>query len=117
MFCCLSTEGSRLAYSMSQGSNADLWVYDWQRGRKTRLTNGLEDTGPIRPMFDFKRFDNAVVTISGIELAKKTIKKGQFKTGKLGELPPYRWRPVRGGLYAKSKETRREKEGCALKLL
>jgi len=31
----------------------------------------------------FKRFDNAVVTISGIELAEK-IKKGQFKTGKLG---------------------------------
>ena len=31
----------------------------------------------------FKRFENAVVTISGIELAEK-IKKGQFKTGKLG---------------------------------
>jgi transposase-like protein len=37
----------------------------------------------IRPMLGFKRFDNAVVTISGIELAEK-IKKGQFKTGKLG---------------------------------
>ena len=37
----------------------------------------------IRPMLRFKRFDNAVVTISGIELAEK-IKKGQFKTGKLG---------------------------------
>jgi transposase-like protein len=37
----------------------------------------------IRPMPGFKRFDNAVVTISGIELAEK-IKKGQFKTGKLG---------------------------------
>ena len=36
----------------------------------------------IRPMLGFKRFDNAVVTISGIELAEK-IKKGQFKTGKL----------------------------------
>ena len=36
-----------------------------------------------RPMLGFKRFDNAVVTISGIELAEK-IKKGQFKTGKLG---------------------------------
>jgi putative transposase len=34
-------------------------------------------------MLGFKRFDNAVVTISGIELAEK-IKKGQFKTGKLG---------------------------------
>ena len=37
----------------------------------------------IRPMLGFKRFDNALVTISGIELAEK-IKKGQFKTGKLG---------------------------------
>ena len=36
----------------------------------------------IRPMLGFKRFDNAVVTISGIELAEK-IKKGQFKAGKL----------------------------------
>jgi hypothetical protein len=34
-------------------------------------------------MLGFKRFDDAVVTISGIELAEK-IKKGQFKTGKLG---------------------------------
>jgi transposase-like protein len=37
----------------------------------------------IRPMLGFKRFDHAVVTISGIELAEK-IKKGQFKAGKLG---------------------------------
>jgi hypothetical protein len=37
----------------------------------------------IRPMLGFKRFDNAVATISGIEPAEK-IKKGQFKTGKLG---------------------------------
>ena len=35
----------------------------------------------IRPMLGFKRFDHAVVTISGIELAEK-IKKGQFQTGK-----------------------------------
>ena len=34
-------------------------------------------------MLGFKRFDNAAVTISGIELAEK-IKKGQFKTGALG---------------------------------
>ena len=34
-------------------------------------------------MLGFKRFDNAAVTISGIELAEK-IKKGQFKTGKFG---------------------------------
>jgi transposase-like protein len=37
----------------------------------------------IRPMLGFKRFDNAAVTISGIELAEK-IKKGQFQTGRLG---------------------------------
>ena len=37
----------------------------------------------IRPMLGFKRFDHAVVTISGIELAEK-IKKGQFKISKLG---------------------------------
>ena len=37
----------------------------------------------IRPMLGFKRFDNAAVTISGIELAEQ-IKKGQFKTGKFG---------------------------------
>ena len=34
-------------------------------------------------MLGFKRFGHAVVTIRGIELAEK-IKKGQFKTGKLG---------------------------------
>jgi hypothetical protein len=34
-------------------------------------------------MLGFKRFATAVITISGIELAEK-IKKGQFKTGKLG---------------------------------
>ena len=34
-------------------------------------------------MLGFKRFDNAAVTISGIELAEK-IKKEQFKTGKFG---------------------------------
>jgi putative transposase len=34
-------------------------------------------------MLGFKRFDNAAITISGIELAEQ-IKKGQFKTGKFG---------------------------------
>ena len=38
----------------------------------------------IRPMLGFKRFGNAAVTISGIELAEQ-IKKGQFKTGKFGK--------------------------------
>ena len=36
-----------------------------------------------RPMLGFKRFDNAAVTISGIELVQK-IQKHQFKSGKLG---------------------------------
>ena len=34
-------------------------------------------------MLGFIRFENAAVTISGIELAEK-IKNGQFKNGKLG---------------------------------
>lgn len=37
----------------------------------------------LRPMLGLKSFRNAAVVISGIELAEK-IKKGQFKTGKLG---------------------------------
>ena len=45
-------------------------------GPPARQTADSADAG-------FKRFDNAVVTIGGIELAEK-IKKGQFKTGKLG---------------------------------
>jgi IS6 family transposase len=36
----------------------------------------------VYPMLGFKRFDNAVVTISGIELAHK-IRKGQFDTSKI----------------------------------
>ena len=37
----------------------------------------------IRAMLGFKRFDNAAVTIRGIELVQK-IQKHPFKTGKLG---------------------------------
>ncbi len=36
----------------------------------------------IYPMLGFKRFGNAVVTISGIELAQK-IRKGQFNIANL----------------------------------
>jgi Tol biopolymer transport system component len=43
----LSPDGSRLAYLVIQGSSTDLWTYDWQRGVKTRLTNGLEDAYPV----------------------------------------------------------------------
>src|SRR5262249_36754176 len=33
-----SPDGKRLAYLVIQGSNSDIWIYDWQRGIKTRLT-------------------------------------------------------------------------------
>ena len=42
-----------------------------------------------KAMLGFKRFDNAAVTISGIELVQK-IQKQQFKTGKLGSIPQRR---------------------------
>jgi transposase-like protein len=57
--------------------------------RSSRYLNNLIEQDHRRvkhrtgPMLGFKRFDNAVVTISGIELAEK-IKKRQFKIGKLG---------------------------------
>ena len=37
----------------------------------------------LRPMLGLKSFATAAVVIAGIELAER-IKKGQFKTGKLG---------------------------------
>ena len=43
----LSPDGKRLAYLVIQGSNSDIWIYDWQRGIKTRLTNGLVATFPV----------------------------------------------------------------------
>jgi serine/threonine-protein kinase len=43
----LSSDGSRVAYSVSQGSSTDLWIYDWQRGTKTRLTNGMATAYPV----------------------------------------------------------------------
>lgn len=36
----VSPDGSRLAFSVVEGSNADVWVYDWQRNTSTRLTVG-----------------------------------------------------------------------------
>jgi transposase-like protein len=42
----------------------------------------------IYPMLGFKKFENAVITISGIELAQK-IKKGQFDTAGLGGVGAY----------------------------
>jgi serine/threonine-protein kinase len=43
----LSPDGGRLAYLVSQGSSTDVWIYDWQRGSKTRLTNGSEASFPV----------------------------------------------------------------------
>jgi len=34
----VSPDGQRLAVGVSEGSNSDIWVYDWQRDRMTRLT-------------------------------------------------------------------------------
>ena len=39
-----SPDGTRLAYLVSQGGSTDLWIYELQRGYKTRLTSG-----PITP--------------------------------------------------------------------
>jgi transposase-like protein len=50
----------------------------------------------VYPMLGFKRFANAAVTISGIELAQK-IKKGQFDTWAInleGERAPQVWETV-----------------------
>jgi serine/threonine-protein kinase len=35
----LSPDGKRLMYRKVEGSSADIWVYDWQRGIETRLTH------------------------------------------------------------------------------
>ncbi len=55
------------------------------------LNNGIEQhhrrvKQRIRPMLGFKRFETAVVTISGIELVAK-IRKRQFKVGNLPGRP------------------------------
>src|SRR5262245_1784960 len=44
IFVRLSPHGSCPAYMVSQGANTDLWIDDWQRGTKTCLTSGLQDT-------------------------------------------------------------------------
>jgi serine/threonine-protein kinase len=41
----LSPDGGRVASLVNQGPNTDLWTYDWQRGSKIRLTNGVQDSG------------------------------------------------------------------------
>jgi serine/threonine-protein kinase len=36
----LSPDGRRVVYAVSQGSNQNLWMYDFERGIRSRLTNG-----------------------------------------------------------------------------
>ncbi len=43
----LSPDGTKLAYVSTQGPNSDLFIYDWQRGIKTRLTNGRVTRYPV----------------------------------------------------------------------
>ena len=38
----ISPDGSKLIWTVTQGPNADLWIYDWRRGSKTRLTDGKD---------------------------------------------------------------------------
>jgi serine/threonine-protein kinase len=38
----VSPDGSRLIWMMNQGPSADLWVFDWRSGRRTRLTDGQD---------------------------------------------------------------------------
>lgn len=47
LFLRVSPEGSRLVSMVSQGSTTDIWTFDWQRGSKTRLTNGIVTGYPV----------------------------------------------------------------------
>ena len=42
----LSPDGSRIVYWL-QGPTSDLWIYDWQRDSKTRLTSGRMAFFPV----------------------------------------------------------------------
>jgi serine/threonine-protein kinase len=41
----VSPDGSRLAIVVSEGPNSDIWVYDWQGGRKIKLSAGSGVSG------------------------------------------------------------------------
>ncbi len=43
----LSPDGRRLALIVTEGSNADIWIYEWQRDTMTRLTFGGFNNSPI----------------------------------------------------------------------
>jgi serine/threonine-protein kinase len=56
----LSPDGSRLVLQVAQGASSNLWIYDWRRGSKTRLTNGLVASNPVwSPDGDFIVFRSA----------------------------------------------------------
>lgn len=38
---CLARDRSSLAVHVAQGAVTDLWIYDWQRGSRRPLTNGM----------------------------------------------------------------------------
>jgi serine/threonine-protein kinase len=38
----ISPDGSKVLWMASQGPIADLWIYDWRRGSKTRLTDSMD---------------------------------------------------------------------------
>ena len=45
----VSPDGSRIAYELNyQGATSDVWVYDWQRGTRTKLTDGSDvNSSPV----------------------------------------------------------------------
>jgi serine/threonine-protein kinase len=43
----VSPDGKRLAYLVNHGGYSDLWIYDWKRDIKRRLTNGFVATYPV----------------------------------------------------------------------
>jgi Tol biopolymer transport system component len=43
----LSPDGQRLALTVTEGSNSDIWIYEWQRDTMTRLTFGGFNNSPV----------------------------------------------------------------------
>jgi serine/threonine-protein kinase len=43
----LSPDGQRLALLLAEGSNLDIWIYEWQRDTMTRLTFGGSNNIPV----------------------------------------------------------------------
>jgi serine/threonine-protein kinase len=47
MYPRFSPDGARLVLQVNQESGANIWIYDWQRSTRTRLTNGVVASQPI----------------------------------------------------------------------